>query len=186
LEVAERDHRVQARILDRQNSDLDHGKPVLVHKSYEGREVIALQGHSLGGAYATLFWASLLATPPPVDATIRDLITFGSPRVGDRTFVDSVKRLKGKRRSWRFMNGYDIVTSLPIPTGILSYEYIHIDTLVRIAPDCIARGESEVAVKSWIETLSHADLDMLYWMLVETGKGNPVFATGIAFAQSSY
>jgi hypothetical protein len=27
---------------------------------------------------------------------------------------------------------------------------------------------------------------MLYWMLVETGKGNPVFATGIAFAQSSY
>jgi Lipase (class 3) len=59
-----------------------------------------LTGHSLGGAIATL--AASLYAP-------KFLITLGSPRVGNRSFCESVAHI----RHVRFANCSDVVTRLP-------------------------------------------------------------------------
>ena len=81
-----------------------------MHKATEPFEIL-LTGHSLGAAAATLL-------APAIDAKIGafacsiTLVTFGSPRVGNRAFaaaIDSSLRL----RHWRVQNELDVVTRLP-------------------------------------------------------------------------
>ena len=68
----------------------------------EGIKVICT-GHSLGAALATLFAAR-------EDA--HELYTFGSPRVGTRSFCKEIK--KDGVKHYRFVNNNDIVTSVPL------------------------------------------------------------------------
>ncbi len=74
-------------------------------------------GHSLGGALATLT-ASLRAP--------RALYTFGSPRVGNRTFAESMEHVQ----AYRVVNRQDVVPTLPLPGGPL--DYCHVGQLHRL------------------------------------------------------
>jgi triacylglycerol lipase len=90
---------------------------------------IYVAGHSLGAALATL--ASLdieLSTKNRVSA----LITYGSPRVGDDTFVKAFN-MHFHNRSFRIVNTSDIVTSIPLPipiVGAVGGYFSHVDTPV--------------------------------------------------------
>jgi triacylglycerol lipase len=78
-------------------------------------------GHSLGAALATLAADHYAQT--------RGVCTFGSPRVGDRTFAQAFSaKLSGN--SLRFVNDHDVVTHVPLPIG-----YKHVDLRRFIAPD---------------------------------------------------
>ena len=74
-------------------------------------------GHSLGGALATL--AASLRAP-------KALYTFGSPRVGNRTFAESM----GHIAVHRVVNRQDVVPTLPLPGGPL--DYCHVGELHRL------------------------------------------------------
>ena len=74
-------------------------------------------GHSLGGALATLT-ASLRAPTA--------LYTFGSPRVGNRTFTESMEHI----HVHRVVNRHDVVPTLPLPGGPL--DYCHVGKLHRL------------------------------------------------------
>lgn len=63
---------------------------------------IVCTGHSLGAAIATIAAEKLNA---------HELYTFGSPRVGNRTFVNCLHRKNIKH--YRFVNNNDIITVLP-------------------------------------------------------------------------
>jgi hypothetical protein len=64
---------------------------------------VAFTGHSLGAAMATLAASNWAA---------ENLITFGSPRVGNAAFVGSIRA----RAQARYVDCCDIVTELPPPT----------------------------------------------------------------------
>lgn len=72
---------------------------------------IIITGHSLGAALATIFYAYLKTVY--IGCTL-ELITFGSPRVGDYEFSKSLS-------STRFVHGNDIITKLPF------FKYKHIE-----------------------------------------------------------
>lgn len=63
------------------------------------KKKIIVTGHSLGAAIATLFASRIKAD---------ELYTFGSPRVGNRTFVKTFTT-----PHWRFVNNNDVVTKVP-------------------------------------------------------------------------
>jgi hypothetical protein len=75
-----------------------------------GKYKILFTGHSLGAAMATL--ASSWCAP-------NSLYTFGSPRVGDQTFVDRLQGLNNHR----YVDCCDLVTRVP-PEGLLGYKHI--------------------------------------------------------------
>lgn len=76
-------------------------------------------GHSLGGALATLFYSYLRNSALIHDQEI-ELITFGSPRVGDYEFSKCIDT------STRVVNGNDIVSKVPI------FYYNHCEKLYHI------------------------------------------------------
>jgi triacylglycerol lipase len=94
-------------------------EPVLGRQS-EGRTVWFC-GHSLGAALATLAADRYPAA--------RGVCTFGSPRVGDRTFAAHFNA-KMLNRTLRYVNDHDVVTHVPPPLG-----YRHVDVRRFIAPD---------------------------------------------------
>ncbi|HWS90740.1 MAG TPA: lipase family protein [Pyrinomonadaceae bacterium] len=95
-------------------------------------------GHSLGAALATAAAARLLADGGRLDG----LYTFGSPRVGDEVFADALKRMMGGRSHYRFVNGNDVVTTVPLrslPPDPVNFKHVgtlmHIDGRGRITDD---------------------------------------------------
>lgn len=83
-------------------------------------QALFLTGHSLGGALATLTTLRLVNAGQSVSG----LYTFGSPRVGDRTYFDSFNTALGRgldaevntvliNRAFRIVNDEDIVPKLP-------------------------------------------------------------------------
>ena len=74
-------------------------------------------GHSLGAALATVATAGLREKDQPVQG----LYTFGSPRVGDRTFARHFNADFGDK-TFRVVNKNDIVTRLP--PRALSYSHV--------------------------------------------------------------
>ena len=83
-----------------------------------------LVGHSLGGAIATLCAVDLQYNFSPQISV--EAYSFGSPRVGNREFVDSYNRRVPN--TWRVVNGWDAVVGLPAPWQ----GYRHVDTAVKL------------------------------------------------------
>lgn len=78
-----------------------------MHAQFDARRNLWFTGHSLGGALAVL---AATASPAFMDYGV-NLVTFGCPRVGDKTFADH----HGRRVDhWRFVRGADIVPLLPL------------------------------------------------------------------------
>jgi len=79
---------------------------------------LVVTGHSLGGALATLFvyYNSSLKN--------LNLITFGSPLVGNKKFVDNFNYNLNinLNKHYRVENGSDIITKIPL--SILGYNHI--------------------------------------------------------------
>ncbi|KAK9813966.1 hypothetical protein WJX73_007164 [Symbiochloris irregularis] len=102
-----------------------------------GREptLVICTGHSLGGALATLgaSWAALQWT----NADVR-CCTFGSPRVGNRSFKRAFHSLVGT--SLRIVHGHDPVPVLP-PSGM----YNHVQGAIHITP----AGVLKLAQRPW-------------------------------------
>jgi triacylglycerol lipase len=73
-------------------------------------------GHSLGAALATL--------AADLYADTRGVCTFGTPRIGDRTFSVAFSE-KFARRSLRYVNGHDVVTHVPPPV-IVPWHFRHV------------------------------------------------------------
>lgn len=84
----------------------DEVRPALTNAVQEMGGPILFTGHSLGAALATLA-ASLYKRPGKAGA----LYTFGSPRVGDSAFVDTLRDTE----SHRFRDCSDVVTRVPPP-----------------------------------------------------------------------
>lgn len=111
----------------------DHvGKPgimSLLAKSLENcpNAAVWLTGHSLGAALATITTALLLESKRPVDGCY----TFGSPRVGDTTFVENFNRAM-KGCSYRLVNNNDLVTRVP-PRSL---GYSHVDDIAYLSEFC--------------------------------------------------
>ena len=79
---------------------------------------IIITGHSLGGAMATISAALIAAdTRPPPDA----VITFASPKVGDRKFKEFYDKIVGcQNRTTNIEIGCDIVVKVPF------FPYTHV------------------------------------------------------------
>lgn len=90
---------------------------------------LTITGHSLGAALATL--AASLVHP-------KQLVTFGSPRVGDAEFVST---LTGAVSTALYVDCCDIVTQLPqglyVPAGELHYIHRHGDIHVNATDDFV-------------------------------------------------
>ncbi len=67
---------------------------------------LLITGHSLGAALATVAVAAMAPAPDK-------LITFGSPRVGDRVFGELIKNRLAPEAVHRFVGCCDIVTRVP-------------------------------------------------------------------------
>ena len=78
-------------------------------------------GHSLGGALATLAADRL--------PDVAGVYTFGSPRVGDPTFVRGFNR-RHAGRSFRFVNHRDVVARVP-PARVFDVEFDHVERELR-------------------------------------------------------
>jgi triacylglycerol lipase len=72
----------------------------------DNHKPIWFTGHSLGGAIATINAGRCVLSPIP--ANPEALFTFGSPRVGNRRFINFVKLAH-----YRWVNNNDLVTRLP-------------------------------------------------------------------------
>ena len=78
---------------------------------------LMLTGHSLGGALATLLAAKLYAS----GRAPHSVYTFGSPRVGCRTFRN-IYEDRDDERTFRVVNRHDIVAR--IPPRLLRYRHV--------------------------------------------------------------
>ncbi len=70
-------------------------------------------GHSLGAGLATLAVAKLRIENEDLEESIHGLYTFGSPRVGDKTFADKFNA-NFKNQAFRMVNNNDVVTRVPL------------------------------------------------------------------------
>lgn len=119
---------------------------------------IIISGHSMGGAVATLF-ASYLKE---LNIHPRFVYTYGSPRVGDKTFSKYVDNQFGENLV-RIMNDWDMVTDLPP----LAFGYRHTGKLITCktgTSECKERGRMDenpggliMALKRTIETVKNVD-----------------------------
>ncbi|NEQ49418.1 MAG: lipase family protein [Leptolyngbya sp. SIO3F4] len=83
-----------------------------------------ITGHSLGGALAKLCAVDLQYNFSEKISV--EMYSFGAPRVGNDAFTESYNRRVLK--SWRFVNGNDVVSGLPRRWQ----RYRHVDTRIRL------------------------------------------------------
>jgi len=83
---------------------------------------IIITGHSLGGAIATLYIGHLINRyAGKYDARL-ELVTFGSPRVGNKAFADYINRVVGVNKIYRVAYQLDPITFVPL----LMMGYYHV------------------------------------------------------------
>ena len=107
-----------------------------VLKQRKGRRLI-ITGHSLGASMATIFAARL----NHYNVTVDGLYTYGSPRVGNDKFRDSLEV-----EHYRFVNNSDDVTKMPF----YHWGYRHHGALRYINSD----GDVEIGTNVWRRALS--------------------------------
>lgn len=73
---------------------------------------------------------------------MRDLFTFGCPRIGDKEFASYPNSIREFQRSWRFVNSNDLFAKHP--TRWFKKAYYHLDTMVHINAKTIEIGKSEL------------------------------------------
>jgi triacylglycerol lipase len=118
-------------------------------------QALFLTGHSLGAGLATIAAARLQEAGQPVNS----LYTFGSPRVGNRQFVDRFTQQLGSQ-TFRFVNDHDLITRLP-PRSL---------------------GYGHVGLVLYFDQSGVLHLDFRYWQkFLETVKGglDHVFEPGV-------
>lgn len=86
--------------------EVDDLWPVLEKALIENTKVLWFTGHSLGGAMATIAAGRCFLSHIPSNP--KQLYTYGSPRVGDKRYVNHVKL-----DHFRWVNNNDIVTRVP-------------------------------------------------------------------------
>jgi triacylglycerol lipase len=92
-------------------------------KRLAAAEQVLITGHSLGAALATLLyvdWSSKVSETARIE-----LVTFGSPRVGDAKFLTCFEERTGKgpnRRVIRFVNDQDLVTR--VAPRAMGYQHV--------------------------------------------------------------
>lgn len=94
--------------------EVDDLWPGLEQSLVENRKVLWFCGHSLGGAMATICAGRCFLSHIPSNP--EQLFTYGSPRVGNRRFVNHVKL-----NHIRWVNNNDLVTR--VPPSILGYRH---------------------------------------------------------------
>lgn len=94
---------------------------------------LVMTGHSLGGALATLA-ASLRPEA--------ELITFGSPRVGDAAFADTMARRTAESR--RYVDNRDVVCRLP--SARLGYRHVGTPFLIDADGEVSQRDPEEAGL----------------------------------------
>ncbi|MDA8378453.1 MAG: lipase family protein [Planctomycetia bacterium] len=104
-----------------------------------------ITGHSLGAAMATLYVAHCWRQNKL--ANFQGLYTFGSPRVGDGTFVTFLDPLI-QNKSYRFVNDQDVVTRVPPP----ELGYAHVRQVMYLD----AQGCLDNSNENWIRFLNTA------------------------------
>lgn len=108
------------------------------HHQFDGRGTspirkgseLYITGHSLGAALATLALTRTATDQCESEGKWSDdtcarryvpvsgLVTFGSPRVGDRSFADTLARwMQDRTPIFRFVHGQDLVTDVPAAFG---------------------------------------------------------------------
>ena len=92
---------------------------------------IVITGHSLGGALAVTEAFRLLKYNVSISKKI-DLITFGSPRVGNPKFAQYINEHQRIIVNLRYIFGHDIVTHVPPKTPIHNIFYEHAGTYIQI------------------------------------------------------
>lgn len=122
-------------------------------KKYPDNYNIYLTGHSLGGGLATSFYQYLNACTN-MSHDIK-LVTFGSPRVGDSVFVNSMNI-----NCSRFVNKNDIVPHLPLSI----YGYKHIPTKIHIPLDNTDLHASCFKLNTW--SLDDHGIDQYFFSLI--------------------
>lgn len=88
--------------------EVDDLWPMLEEILTPNRQPLWFCGHSLGGAMATICAGRCILSHIPSDP--KELYTFGSPRVGDKRYVNYVRL-----NYYRWVNNNDIVTRVPPP-----------------------------------------------------------------------
>lgn len=97
------------------------------------------QGHSLGASYASLCYTELLRLqrrPTTIKLVLRDLYTFGSPRIGLNDFAEAFRDalLSHTGHSWRICCTLDPVTLVP-PVLLTDPKFTHLDKTYLVAVD---------------------------------------------------
>ncbi len=86
--------------------EVDDLWPRLEQELAENNKPLWFTGHSLGGAMATI--CATRCRLSMIDSNPQELHTFGSPRVGNKTYVNHVKL-----QHMRWVNNNDLVTRVP-------------------------------------------------------------------------
>lgn len=89
-------------------------EPIKNHVLDNPHKCLWLTGHSLGAAMATLFASRLSRSP--YDCKVEALFTYGSPKVGNRSFINNFNE---RITHHRWVHDGDIVTKVPV------YPYYH-------------------------------------------------------------
>jgi predicted lipase len=80
-----------------------------IYKEIKNYKKINIIGHSLGGAVSVLLGTKLCFLDNSINCNI---VTYGSPRVGDRKFKNLCSMLFNLK-CYRVYNSYDVVTKVP-------------------------------------------------------------------------
>jgi len=120
------------------------------------RRPLWLTGHSLGAALATVALARCATEPDQLG--VKGLYTFGSPRVGDRTFGASLPA-----PAYRFRNNLDAVSHVPLPPPyrhVGQLYFIDGDGRLHLNPTTLEEGmlEAKIEAKRLLARILRADL----------------------------
>jgi len=96
----------------------------ILDNAITAKKTIVISGHSLGGALSNLLAAYILKNHPGIDV---HLVTFGSPRIGNKAFANFLNGNSNLKTHIRFVSDNDFVTKVPAVLG-----YLHAGTEANI------------------------------------------------------